>query len=303
MRYTPLAVIFFFTIPALFSPGCAPTTVNQLTGKTAASQLSSEEVRQEVTDNTLFIHGNKTDAHLYFDSSNRVFALDIENNEDSGIWDISDDGRLCFKLEEWWLGKARCVSVYRDGEDYYLFNDSGVLEYTAELSSGDSQNLFSGKDTLAKRSVSSKKQKRKKPLSAGLTNSKADQVEKTPAVGPSQEELESTVKWMARDCPACNLANADLSGAELIGANLRGADLTGADLSKANLRRANLENADLENADLSYANLPGANLRNSILSGADLTGANLIRADLTGAATDGIHLEGALLEGVEGLAR
>ena len=209
---------------------------------------------------------------------------------------------LCFKMSKWWLGDLRCFPVYQDGTKYYLFNNSGVLSYTAEHTVGDSEDLYQKLSKSTKTFMMSQSEKTKLQVSKspGTTDEAKTETENDniPAAEPSEEELKSTVKWMAKDCPGCNLKNANLAGAELIGAQLEGADLSG-----ANLRRANLKDADLEDANLSYANMPGANLRESDLTDANLTGANLIRADLTGADIDGAIFTGALLEGVEGLQR
>jgi len=117
----------------------------------------------------------------------------------------------------------------------------------------------------------------------------------------SSGEMKSTVRWLARDCPGCNMENADLRGADLVAADLQGANLRGANLREANLRRAKLQGANLESAVLEQTNLPGADLRNTTLRNANLRGANLIRADLTGADLRGADLSGALLEGATGI--
>jgi|APSaa5957512535_1039671.scaffolds.fasta_scaffold100586_1 hypothetical protein len=75
-----------------------------------------------------------------------------------------------------------------------------------------------------------------------------------------------------RDCPKCELADADLfllnlQGANLAGANLAGADLRGANLKEANLSGANLTGADLRGIALDDADLTGARLENTIRSG------------------------------------
>ena len=207
-------------------------------------------------------------------------------------------------MNDWWFGKLRCSPVYHDGKKYYLFNSSGVLEYTAERFEGDRKNLYYDTKSSERKFLNSPTRETtvRRPSLPDMAPPEPETAGDTPpAGGPTEEELKSTVKWMARDCPDCNLAGTDLSGADLVEANLQGADLSGADLSKANLRRADLRGADLENADLSYANMPGADLRDSDLSNAVLKGANLIRAKLNGAIIEGTDFEGALLEGVEGL--
>lgn len=298
-------IMLFFTVVTILS-GCGPSTIGQLQKKSAAKQLPAAEIISMASGNTLFLHGHKVDSYFYFDASGNTFAKDIFNNNDTGLWDVSSEEELCFKMNNWWLKNLRCFVVYKDGEKYYLFNSSGVLEFSAEYFEGDSKNLYRELAKPEKKFLLTEVKAAKKSMSAEPVKSEEPIIETatdTTQKKPSEEELKSTVKWMAKDCPGCNLEKANLANAELIGAQLKGADLSGANLSKANLRRANLQDTDLKNADLSYANLPGANLRDSDLKGANFTGANLIRADFTGADIDGAIFTEALLEGVEGLER
>ena len=299
-------ILIFFSIGSLLS-GCGPSTVGQLQKKSAAKQLTASEILTIVTNNTLFLRGHKIESYFYFDDSGNTFAEDIFNNTDVGLWDVSSEDELCLKMDSWWLKNLRCFPVYKDGEKYYLFNNTGVLEFSADFFEGDSRNLFRSiakskpeKKFLRAQEKEVKTQKTQESIEAQepVESSNSFSSDK-----PAKEELKATVKWMAKDCPGCNLEKANLAGADLIGAQLEGADLTGANLSRANLRRANLKDADLENANLSYANLPGADLQDSDLEDADFTGANLIRANLTGADIDGAIFVDALLEGVEGLER
>ncbi len=90
----------------------------------------------------------------------------------------------------------------------------------------------------------------------------------------------ASIKAGHHDCPACNLAGADLTnqcvkqgnleGARFDGAtlvlmcmsyaNFKGASFRGADLSGANLAHARLDNADFTNANLSIASIKGTDL-------------------------------------------
>jgi Pentapeptide repeats (8 copies) len=76
-----------------------------------------------------------------------------------------------------------------------------------------------------------------------------------------------------RDCPGCDLYEANIGPV-----NLRGANLTG-----ANLYRANLRFSDLRDATLNGANLFKADLRGADLSGASIYGADMNEANLCGA--------------------
>lgn len=69
----------------------------------------------------------------------------------------------------------------------------------------------------------------------------------------TQKRVEKLLE--TRECPRCDLRNANLQGADLNGvnlegANLEGANLEGAKLGNANLKRANFTKANLERADL-----------------------------------------------------
>ncbi|MDJ0591906.1 MAG: pentapeptide repeat-containing protein [Pleurocapsa sp. MO_226.B13] len=100
-----------------------------------------------------------------------------------------------------------------------------------------------------------------------------------------------------KECPRCNLTNADLEGANLKGANLEGANLEGANLEGAKLKRAyllganlnnaNLYKANLENSIMLLASLENSDLGNANLQAANLKYANLNNADLTQAKLDG----------------
>ena len=86
-----------------------------------------------------------------------------------------------------------------------------------------------------------------------------------------------------KNCPSCDLQEADMSGLELQGVNF----------GNTNLSKANLSNTDLSEANLYEANLKGANLNKAILKKAylkkaNLTGANLKEADLTEADLKGV---------------
>ena len=87
-----------------------------------------------------------------------------------------------------------------------------------------------------------------------------------PARADSSEQIKQLLT--TKQCPGCelinaNLAGADLSQADLSGANLLGANLRGANLANANLTNANLGSADLIGADLTDADLSGARWPNA----------------------------------------
>ncbi|MCK5516065.1 MAG: pentapeptide repeat-containing protein [Desulfobulbaceae bacterium] len=304
---------------ALFLPlyGCAPSNAKKLVRQNSGHQLTAEQILPLVDGNTLSLAGFDTNVYLFLDKSGRAFGIDIHKNRDLGQWDVSEDGEFCFRMKNWWMGDMLCYSVYQVSDSYKLANKSGIIQFTASLFLGDYKSSFyavKDKKKSYRRSIRSQKD-----ASARATEEPADTVntaEVTPEsalpekniteantyqISQSDKNLRSTVKWMARDCPGCNLSNTNLMKADLVNAQLAGANLNGANLRMANMRRANLQSANLEYAILTHCNMPGANLRNANLRNADLKGANLIRADLTGADLEGADLEGALLEGVVGL--
>ncbi len=311
MKAIPVLLCCIFLVA-----GCGPKTISKVEKVEGAAIMAPSDVLELVDNNTLFIHSFEEDSYLLFDHSGKLFGKDILNNKDVGNWDVSEDGELCMRMKKWWYGDLRCFQVVGSAKSLYLATANGVLLYTAEQYPGDAKRLF---HTTTTRKKSYRRSIRSTGQSAEPTVRDADTAQNLPAEETRQEstppvvdeqsaystpartDLRSTVKWMARDCPGCNLAETDLKNADLVGANLVGANLRRASLKMANLRRANLEGAKLIAADLSYANLPGANLKNADLSGANLKGANLIRADLTGANLDEADLTDALLEGVKGL--
>ena len=297
-----------FLLPALLGcltlSGCAPTTVDSLVKEKGAQKMAGPEVMELVKGNTLQLQAFNEEAHLYLEQSGRIFAQnDLSTDKDQGRWDVSEGGELCLRMEKWWYGDLRCYSVYATGANTYrLATGNGVLRYKSVVDHGDSQSIFIAEDGRKK---SLRRSLRKVQQQEEVTTRK---VSPTPAVtedavqGSSlNRDTEATLAYMAKDCPGCNFAGADLGKADLIQAQLAGADLHGANLSMANLRRANLQKANLQKAIMAYANLPGADLRGADLRGANLKGANLIKADLTGAKLDGTILTETLKEGARGL--
>ncbi len=289
---------------------CGPATVNQLEKKGDGKQFSPAEVLELVESNTMLFVSIDEDSYFYFDGSGRVFGIDLNKNTDLGKWDVTEDGELCMRLQHWWYGDLKCFAVYRDGDKYALANNAGVIAFRAESFQGDYKNQYYEVKTAKKsyrRSIRNQQadtpseSEKKSADRSSVEPEKPAPREPAPSYITSDKELKATVKWMARDCPGCNLAKSNLKKADLVGAKLQGANLSGANLSMADLRRADLQSANLENANLTFANMPGADLRNSNLKNADFKGANLIRADLTGANLEGINLEGALLEGTTGI--
>lgn len=287
--------------------GCGPTTVNSLVKEKGAQQLPASDVLTLVKGNTLFIRSFSDETYLYFEPSGQLFARTATTDKDKGKWDVSETGELCFRMEKWWYGDLRCFQVYgvAGSNKVHLASGSGVLQYSGEQQAGDGKQLYAGSDRRKKnlrRSISKQQEEADPGAPTGERAARRPSItEERPKSDADNKDTEATIEWMAKDCPGCNLAGADLGKAELVGAKLAKADLHGANLSMANLRRADLQGANLRDAILTYTNLPGADLRGADLRGAVLKGANLIRADLTGAKLEGADLTEVLREGVKGL--
>ena len=270
--------------------GCGPTTVNSLVKEHGAERLAAADLLTLVKGNTLQLHAYNEEMQLYFDPSGRLYGRDQFADRDAGRWDVIEGGELCLRMDSWWYGDLRCLEAYRkpSGGRLYLAGGNGVIRFSGVQSSGDSQSLAgAAKPKEGRQSLRTAEDKAAAapPL-----------VEERPQPVADARDTGVTVEFLARDCPGCKLAGADLGKAELAGAKLAGANL-----SMANLRRADLQKANLQGATLVYANLPGANLRGADLRGARLKGANLIKADLTGARLEGADLSETLRDGARGL--
>ena len=292
----------------LLLSGCAASTLNTAIQK-GATALTPQEIYNLSTGNTLRLISSDFDSHIYFSADGSLSASSVfNNNTDYGTWDITSEAKLCLKFSTWYYGDVQCFSILKESnkDQFLFFTGNGALTYSAEVFSGNSQNIpiktkNSKKEKYLRKNMSQKEKKQTENFSS--TNSTVDS---TPVAtgtnsNSSRKEVQRTVKIMAQNCPGCNFKNANLRQANLIGANLKGANLRGADLSRANLRRANLEGADLSGATLLNTNLPGANLKGADLTGADFTGSNLIHADFTNADTEGAILKNTLQEGIKGL--
>ncbi|WP_319547442.1 pentapeptide repeat-containing protein [Desulfogranum marinum] len=302
----------FFACSLLLLLGCSPATVSTITDQPGTKELPPAEILELVEGNTLYIQSSEEDSYLFFDPSSRLFGKDLYANRDTGRWDVSEDGQVCLKMKSWWYGDLKCYRIFMRGdrEKIFLANSADVVEYSAVYFAGDSKHLFVAPAAKKKSFRKSARQRQQQPTTSSSeeqNNSRQQQKTEQYAVTEptttdhASKDTQATVKWVAKNCPGCNMDGADLNKANLVEANLAGTNLANADLQMANLRRANLRGANLRNAVLKYANLPGANLQNADLRGADLQGANLIRANLTGAKLDGANLQEAHIDGTIGL--
>ncbi len=120
---------------------CVTSRVKKLEQEQKAQVLPPDAVLSLVEGNTLFLHGFDEDTYLYFDPSSRLYGKDINNNKDLGRWDVSEEGELCLRMNDWWYGDLRCFQVLADGGKYKLAS-SGVVQFTANQLPGDSKHLF-----------------------------------------------------------------------------------------------------------------------------------------------------------------
>ncbi|MDP3481595.1 MAG: pentapeptide repeat-containing protein [Desulfoprunum sp.] len=294
----------------LLLAACAPGNQNRLL-KEGKAPLSAKQIFQLVSGNTLHLESIDFNARVHFQANGRMSAKTRLNSKDTGAWDINNDKQLCLKFKSLYYGDQKCYGLVESTKDTYIFfTTNGARAYSATRISGDPDKLAvadnkAGKTYLRETLAGGKPAAETGDTAAAPTSSPSaatmPQQIASPAVSP--EEARHTLVEMAKNCPNCNLAGADLKGADLITANLAGANLAGADLSHANLRRANLAGANLAGAIMINSNMPGANLAGCNMSNADLTGANLIKANFTGAMTEGIQLQNAHLEGVTGLTK
>lgn len=132
-------------------------------------------------------------------------------------------------------------------------------------------------------------------LKAGLVAMALAGLAHSPASAAPGEDLMRLLE--RRNCPGCQLQDADL-----VHADLRDADLRQARLQRANLGQARLDGAQLQGADLRFTSLQGASLRGADLRGALLEGTDLRRSDLSAALLDPGALSRSYWEQAIGLA-
>ena len=269
-RYLILAIC------ALFLGGCGGKDLDKAVKK-GASQIPGAELRGLLTGGKVLMEGYGQSATVGFLPGGKMSADNDQGEHNDGVWSVDAEERLCMQFKRWGHGERFCGAVYRQGERYRQFNEHGTQVYTfTVLESGhgrpeDGIVVKPKADQEAKGEV-------KRPAESRTETSKSNPLGQVPYDSPqAKADVAYLKRNVARDCPGCNLAQADLSGMDLFSANLEGANLTGANLSQANLRRANLKGA----------NLYKANLTNATLVGANLSGANLTDADLAGAETQG----------------
>lgn len=260
------------------------------------TRVTGAELIDLLAGNTISIHEYGETAIIEMYDNGKMYAVKSKTEKNDGKWSTEND-KLCLKFKRWGFGDEICYDVFRKGEQYNLYTESGIKSSYFTITPG------------VKRGPQEKSRgsERKTSTRATATTS-PDVVVEQPAAPPAstpsiQETYQASTpqaasrdlgmiyRGMSQNCPGCNLQGANLAEASLMRANLAGANLTNATLVKANLKWANMKGANLTSADLSGANLAGA----------DLAGANLERADLTGANLEQTNLRGATINGAIGL--
>ena len=293
--FLPLTLLLFLVA------GCGimqeETSTSEKTPAGAGTKITGAELIDLLSDNTISIHEYGETAIIAMYASGKMYAEKSKTEKNDGTWATEDD-KLCLRFKRWGFGEEICYDVFRKGEEYHLYTESGIKSSYFTITPGV-------KERPAEKSAASK---RRQPSRRTAATTSPDVVVEEPIAPPvstptiqetnqgsspqaANRDLGMIYRGMSQNCPGCNLQGANLAEASLIRANLAGANLTNATLVKANLKWANLKGANLTSADLSGANLAGA----------DLAGANLERADLTGANLEQANLRGATITGAIGL--
>lgn len=279
--------------------GCSSVSMTQLMAD-GKQPLSQQQLADLIPNTTIHLESINFDGEIHFQADGQLVAESRQSETEKGKWEINKDDQLCMKFAHWYYGDLRCYRIINEDADTYIFfTTNGARYYTGRIQSGRKTNMT--------REGGRQPAHIDPPGAASTTRigaiATADHRDSGSTKAPklSDEEKKISLKYLARNCPGCNLSGTDLQNAQLVDANLAGADLSKIDLSGANLRRANLAGANLTGARLVRANLAGANLSGCNLAGADLTGSNLIRANMTDAKLEGALLTGTLRENIQGM--
>ncbi|MFA7382504.1 MAG: pentapeptide repeat-containing protein [Desulfurivibrionaceae bacterium] len=267
--FLPLAVLLFL------AAGCGTKEARKIPAG-EGSKITGAELTALLSDNTISIYEYGETAIIEMYGNGKMYAVKTKNEKNEGVWSTDND-RLCLQFKRWGFGDKICYDVFRKGEQYNLYTDSGLKSSYFTITKGVKRGV-TGKSTASAR---------KQPGKTTATASPDVVVEQAPPVStPTIQETYQTTspqaagrdlgmiyRGMSQNCPGCNLQGVDLAEASLMRANLAGANLSNAKLAKANLKWANLKGANLTGADLSGANLTGANLEQTNLRGATITDA------------------------------
>ncbi|MEN8258722.1 MAG: pentapeptide repeat-containing protein [Thermodesulfobacteriota bacterium] len=306
--------------------GCAGRVNLDEAIKAGAKPLSADNIETLVSGNSLhMVSWDKSiEADIDFSEGGKLNALNSVGEDTFGRWTTDDDRhQLCMKFKFWGEGATNCYKVFKDGDQYFLFNNDGTLANTfvperqVEYTLADSNAgilALPPPGSAPKKSKKKKRVQKKAPgpekekggllsaLTFGLVGGDDDEVEEpepvvrkeyVPAAMVVKEKILSEPHQKLLDtgqCPGCNLSGVDLTGTKLKGVNLEGADLSGANLQEVNLKGANLKGANLQSARLADAILIKVDFENADLSDANLHWADLSRANLKNANLERAYL-------------
>ncbi len=292
--FLPLAMVLFLVA------GCGlmkeTTNAPEKAPVGEGTKVTAAELTELLADSTISMHEDGDIATIEMYANGKMYAVKSKTEKNEGKWSTEND-RLCLQFRRWGFGDRICYDVFRKGEEYDLYTESGLKSSYFTITKGVKRGQ-PGKPAAAVQ---------QQPSNKAIATTSPDVVVEEPAAPVSTPTIQEThqtsnpqaasrdlgmiYRGMSQNCPGCNLQGANLADASLMRANLAGANLTNANLVKANLKWANLKGANLTSADLSGANLAGA----------DLAGANLDRADLTGANLEQTNLRGATINSAIGL--
>ncbi|HEX9715234.1 MAG TPA: pentapeptide repeat-containing protein [Desulfurivibrionaceae bacterium] len=290
-RYSSLLLTMLLFLVA----GCGTKEVQDAQEKApagAGTKITGAELTELLSGNTISLSEYGEVAVIEMYANGKMYAVKSKTEKNEGKWSTEED-KLCLQFRRWGFGEELCYTVFRKGEEYNLYTDTGLKSSYFTITKGVKRGQ-TGKKQPAKRAsaTTSPDVVIEEPAAAPPVSTPAIQ-ETNQAANPqaASRDLGMIYRGMSQNCPGCNLQGANLAEASLMRANLAGANLSNANMVKANLKWANLKGANLTAADLSGANLAGA----------DLAGANLERADLTGTNLEQANLRGATITGAIGL--
>ncbi|MDG4475032.1 pentapeptide repeat-containing protein [Thiovibrio frasassiensis] len=291
--FLPLALLLFLVA------GCGlikdTTSTPEKSSIREGTKVTGAELLDLLNDNTISLHEYGETATIEMYSNGKMYAVKSKTEKNDGRWSTEND-RLCLKFMRWGFGDEICYDVFRKGEEYHLYTESGIRASYFTVNPGVKRGPADKKSSATRKRSSTRattspdvvvEEQPAKPVSTPTIQ----ESNQTASPQAASRDLGMIYRGMSQNCPGCNLQGANLAEASLLRANLAGANLSNATLVKANLKWANLKGANLTSADLSGANLAGA----------DLAGANLERADLTGANLEQANLRGATITGAIGL--
>lgn len=285
--FLPLAMLLFL------AAGCGTKEARKIpTGE--GTMITGAELTPLLSDNTISIYEYGETAVIEMYGNGKMYAVKTKNEKNEGAWSTDND-RLCLQFRRWGFGDKICYDVFRKGEQYNLYTDSGLKSSYFTIAKGVKRGP-TGKSAAGARKQPGKTTATASPdvmveQAAPVSTPSIQETYQTSSPQAASRDLGMIYRGMSQNCPGCNLQGVDLGEASLMRANLAGANLSNAKLTRANLKWANLKGANLTGADLSGANLAGA----------DLAGANLERANLTGANLEQTNLRGATIDGAIGL--